>query len=167
MRIVTIIMINKWCLIHTREWERRGHLGLDQVIRVHVHINNATFWPFHVRTPHVVWIWCTSVSFHPIHHSSTFCICPQLRITNPIPRFVPNDVSTNYLTILGISSTPGILTRLLVVLRPYFFSLLDRDVLSPEAVITLANQNYLNRSGVHHKYYRGCCQRGFVSSELW
>ena len=32
MRIGPITTINKWFLIHTIERERRGHLGLDQVI---------------------------------------------------------------------------------------------------------------------------------------
>ena len=32
LRIGPIPTINKWFLLHTREWERRGHIELEQVI---------------------------------------------------------------------------------------------------------------------------------------
>ena len=37
-KIGYIPMINKWFLIHTREWERRGHLGLDQANYVYIQV---------------------------------------------------------------------------------------------------------------------------------
>ena len=33
MRTVPIPTINKWFSLHTRRWEHRGHLGMEQVIK--------------------------------------------------------------------------------------------------------------------------------------
>ena len=38
--------------------------------------------------------------------------------------------------------------------------------MSPVTAITPSNQKYLDPSDVHHIYHTGCCQRGFVSSDL-
>ena len=65
----------------------------------------------------------------------------------------------------GLFQSLGILTCLLVVLKPQFFILLDRDELYPVTLITLANQKHINPSDVHHRHHTGCCQRGFVSSD--
>ena len=45
LRIGTIPTINKWFLIHTREWERRGHLGLEQVYDPPWYTKKEKNWP--------------------------------------------------------------------------------------------------------------------------
>ena len=66
----------------------------------------------------------------------------------------------------GLFQFLGIITRLLVVLRPYFFIPLDRDVMTPVTVINFINKKYLNPSGFNHIYNTRYYQRGFVSSDL-
>ena len=77
--LITLLIIgpiptmNKLFSIHTREWERRGHPGLEQVI----------VWPDYwisnsaeVTSEHVVHAFSPSNSFHKVHQC--FCRVPYI-----------------------------------------------------------------------------------------
>ena len=71
LRICPNFTINKWLSIHTREWDRRGHLGMDPVV----------FYPFSYQVTqryialNTYNINCVTIAYSDIWHTRSISFC--------------------------------------------------------------------------------------------
>ena len=68
LRIGPILTINKWFSIHTGEWERRWHLGMDKVL-IHFFINIVVIYGF---SSIGICMWNQLLSHNVIHFKLLF-----------------------------------------------------------------------------------------------